>query len=79
MNAPQRTDHRQARHVGAMPVQTPEPISVTVNRAAEISGLGISTIWALIAAKRLDTTSVGRRRLVTYRSLKALCTGDGGA
>jgi hypothetical protein len=48
------------------------PITVTIAHAREISGLGNSTIWKLISEGRLDTVSIGRRRLVLYDSLERL-------
>ena len=49
-----------------------EPITVTVPQAGKLSGLGRSTLWALIAKGVLLTTKVGRRRLILYASLKSL-------
>jgi hypothetical protein len=46
-----------------------KPLTVTVNRAAEITGLGVSTVWKLIAEKR-------RRRLVRYASIERLLSGE---
>jgi excisionase family DNA binding protein len=48
------------------------PITVTIRTAREISGLGNTTIWALIKAGKLESVLVGRRRLITYRSLERL-------
>lgn len=55
---------------------TPTQVSVTVAEAARLSGLGQSTIWSLIAGGKLESTSIGRRRLVLYRSLRRLIEGD---
>lgn len=49
-----------------------DPIAVSVLEAGRLSGLGKSTIWALIAKGVLVTTKVGRRRLILYSSLKSL-------
>jgi hypothetical protein len=49
-----------------------EPIAVTVRRACELSGLGPTKLWDLIAKGELQTTSIGRRRLVLYKSLQRL-------
>ena len=51
-----------------------KPLTVTVSTAKRLSGLGNTTIWALIKDQTLDTVQVGRRRLITYRSLEALLT-----
>jgi hypothetical protein len=48
------------------------PLTVTVAMAREISGLGNTTIWALIKSGRLESTCVGRRRLIVYCSLEKL-------
>jgi hypothetical protein len=54
----------------------PPPIGVTVSRAVELSGLSRSYIWVLIKAGRLKTTSVGRRRIIIYQSLRELIEGQ---
>jgi excisionase family DNA binding protein len=51
-----------------------KPIAVTISTARKISGLGNTTIWKLIAEKKLATVKVGRRVLVTYESLERLLT-----
>src|SRR6185503_8549487 len=49
-----------------------EPLTVTIARAKDLSGLGLTTLWALIRDRRLETVRVGRRTLVIYRSLRTL-------
>jgi excisionase family DNA binding protein len=49
-----------------------KPLTVTVGTAKELSGLGNTTIWALIKDRTLETVQVGRRRLIIFRSLEAL-------
>jgi len=49
-----------------------KPLAVTVAMARELSGLGNTTIWALIKSGKLESTSVGRRRLIIYGSLEKL-------
>lgn len=49
-----------------------KPLTVTVATAKKLSGLGNTTIWALIKDRTLETVHVGRRTLITYRSLEAL-------
>src|SRR5947208_1408272 len=51
-----------------------KPLAVTIATARRLSGLGNTTIWALIKAGRLEAIRVGRRRLVVYRSLEMLLT-----
>jgi excisionase family DNA binding protein len=49
-----------------------KPISVTVQTARKLTGLGNTTIYELIKQQRLKTVAVGRRRLILYRSLEEL-------
>jgi hypothetical protein len=49
-----------------------KPLTVTVATAKRLSGLGNTTLWGLIKERKLDTVHVGRRTLITYRSLEAL-------
>jgi hypothetical protein len=51
-----------------------DPLTVTVAEARRITGLGLTTIWALIAKKEVDSVLVGRRRLVMFASLRRLLT-----
>jgi excisionase family DNA binding protein len=50
-------------------------LSVSVAEACRLTGLGRAYIWLLIKDGRLRTTSVGRRRLVIYTSLRDLIEG----
>jgi excisionase family DNA binding protein len=52
------------------PIQ--KPISVTVQTARKLTGLGNTTIYELIKQKKLKTVAIGRRRLILYRSLEEL-------
>jgi hypothetical protein len=49
-----------------------QPLTVTVAMARRISGLGNTTVWKLIKERKLEPVRVGRRTLVTVRSLEAL-------
>ena len=49
-----------------------KPLTVTVATARKLSGLGNTTLWGLIKDRKLDTVHVGRRTLITFRSLEAL-------
>lgn len=49
-----------------------KPLTVTVATTRKLSGLGNTTIWALIKEGKLEAVHVGRRTLVTFRSLEAL-------
>jgi excisionase family DNA binding protein len=54
----------------------PQPsITVTVPEALRLSGLGRTKLYELIADGTLASTTVGRRRLVSYASLTALLDG----
>jgi hypothetical protein len=52
----------------------PKQLTVTVAAAKQISGLGLTTLWGLIKTEKLEAVRVGRRTLVTVRSLEALLT-----
>ena len=47
-----------------------DPITVSVGVASRMSGVGRTTINEAIRNGMLDSTTVGRRRLVTVASLK---------
>ena len=51
-----------------------DPLTVTVAEVHRITGLGLTTIWALIAKRELDSVLVGRRRLILFASLRRLLT-----
>jgi len=50
-------------------------IGVTVAEAVRVTGLSRSTIWKLISKKILKSTSIGRARIVLFRSLQDLLEG----
>jgi hypothetical protein len=52
----------------------PHPLAVTVKRASELSGLGLTSIWAFLRDGRLEAVRVTgiRRTLVSYPSLTRL-------
>ena len=54
------------------------PITVTVNEALRITGLGRTTLYKLIGQEKVKTILIGRRRLVIYDSLEALVANGGG-
>jgi len=49
-----------------------KPLAVTVSTARKLTGLGNTTIWALIKSGKLESVRVHRRRLIVYRSLEKL-------
>jgi excisionase family DNA binding protein len=56
-----------------------KPITVTVQSARRLLGLGNTSIWKLIGEGRLETIRVGRRRLILYRSIEDLITSGSDA
>lgn len=48
------------------------PLSVTVRRASEITGIGKTTIYKLFKEQKLTRIKVGRRTLVSVPQLSAL-------
>lgn len=50
-------------------------ISYTVRQACQVTGLGKSTIYELVREGRLERIKVGRRALITDRSLRRLIEG----
>ena len=57
---------------GLSDYESAKPLTITVATAKRLSGLGNTTIWALIIDLTLETVHVGRRTLITFRSLEAL-------
>jgi excisionase family DNA binding protein len=53
-----------------------EPLAVTVPVALEISGLGRTTLYSLIARGEIKSVRVGARRLIDFASLKAFLTSQ---
>jgi excisionase family DNA binding protein len=49
-----------------------ERLGVPPKTACEMIGCGITTLYALIAAKRLETYKIGRARRVTTASIRSL-------
>jgi len=48
------------------------PITVTVQQARRLLGLGNTSVWKLIGDGRLRTVRIGKRRLILYESLEEL-------
>lgn len=53
-----------------------EPITLTIARTRELSGLGTTTIYNLINNGTLRTTKVGRRTLIYTSSVRDLLGAD---
>ena len=54
----------------------PRPLAVRVSDATRLTGIGKTKLFELIADGTLETTNVGRRRLILYRSLEQLIEGS---
>jgi len=50
------------------------PLAITVKRASQLSGLGLTSIWAFLRDGRLEAVRVPgvRRTLISYASLSRL-------
>lgn len=51
------------------------PLAYSINDATKVSSIGRTRLYALIKAKKLKVTKVGKRTLVDADSLRALVTG----
>lgn len=69
---PDFSEAQPARQFRTQPV---EPISYTVNAAVRATGLGRSTIFAMLADGRLERVKVGRKTLIPRASLEAIVSG----
>ncbi len=70
-------DSRSSTHRTPAPFRnTSKPLTVTVEDACRITGLGRTRLYELIASGALKSTTIGRRRLVMYSSLEALIHGE---
>jgi excisionase family DNA binding protein len=54
-----------------------EPLAISIKDAAKALGLGRTTIYAMIAAGRLDSFKIGRRTLVKMESIRRVIAGQG--
>lgn len=52
--------------------QSLKPLTVTVRTALALLGIGRTTIYELIDQGVIETTRIGRRRLVIYSSLETI-------
>jgi excisionase family DNA binding protein len=53
-----------------------ERFAITVPEACQAIGVGPTTLYELVAAGAIETTKVGKRRLVLVRSLRRLIEGE---
>lgn len=68
----EHTEAQPARQFRPQPV---EPLSYTVSAAVRATGIGRSTIFAMLADGRLERVKVGKKTLIPRASLEALVTG----
>lgn len=65
------TQNKGIRDTAPCPsLDRPVTLSVTVNDAIRLTGLGKTKLFELIADGTLETTLIGRRRLILFRSLR---------
>ena len=55
-----------------LPEAHEKPLAVTVKHACGLIDVGNTTMWGLIKSRRVETITVGRRRLVVFKSLQSL-------
>ena len=55
--------------------ETPAPFLIGVQEAQRLTSLGRSTIYELMDLGDIDSVKVGKRRLISYDSLKAWAAG----
>ena len=53
-----------------------EPIAISVNGAAQVLGVGRSSIYGLLKSGRLEAIKIGRRTLLTTASINRLANGE---
>jgi len=49
-----------------------DPITVTIPEASRLTNLSVTTLYAKIKSGTLQSTTVGKRRLIFFRSLVAM-------
>ena len=67
---------RDTAHTPSDTIPFAQRLTCTIAEACEATGLGRSKLYELIGAGSLGTTTVGRRRLLLVRSLRALLAAD---
>lgn len=56
-----------------------QPVGISIDDAVRLSGIGRTTMFAALADGSIKSTKVGRRRIVSYRSLCEFIEGNGAA
>lgn len=64
------------RRPGQNQIPFSERLTCSIAEACDATGLGRTTIYELIGQGLIVTTTVGRRRLIVVRSLRALLLGE---
>jgi len=54
------------------------PLTATIDEACRKTGLGVTTLYGLLKAKKIRGTKVGRRRLIFWQSLQELLEANAG-
>jgi excisionase family DNA binding protein len=49
-----------------------EPVAVTVTDACAAIGVGRTMLYQLLSERKLDSVTIGRRRLITTESIRRL-------
>jgi excisionase family DNA binding protein len=49
-----------------------EPLTVNIREAERVTGLGRTTLKAMVRSGELPSVKVGRKRLIYWQSLKAV-------
>ena len=57
-------------------MDTLKPMLCSISDAGKSLGLGRSKIYELISEERLETVTIGRRRLVRVESIRTLASGE---
>ncbi len=52
------------------------PLAYSVSEACKVSSIGRTYLYELMKSGRLESRKVGKRTLITARSLRALIEGD---
>jgi hypothetical protein len=61
-----------AAPVATIPDHRPEPLAVDIPTTGRLGGWGRTTTYALIESGDLESFTIGKRRLVTVESIRAL-------
>lgn len=53
-----------------------EPLAYSINDAVRVSSIGRTRLYSLISDGKIEARKIGRRTLVTAKSLRALIEGE---